>query len=60
MKALVERRAPEHETIDAEETAVPTVPKKSDDGDLHDLARRCGELLAQRTTAESPPSNWLG
>jgi hypothetical protein len=63
MKALVERRAPEQETIDAKETAVPVVPKipnKREDCDLHDLARRCGELLAQRTAAECPPSNWLG
>ena len=60
MKALLERSTTEHETIDAKDTAGPANPKTTDDCDLRDLARRCGELLAQRTTAECPPGHWLG
>jgi hypothetical protein len=59
VKALLARSSPD-ETMDGQETDVPIVSEESDDRDLVELARRCGELLAEPAKEEFPPAHWLG
>ena len=60
MKSLLERSAPETDAIDTEDLAKATRRMVTDELDLHELARRCRVLLAQRATGKFPPGNWLG
>lgn len=58
MNARVEEALSQGDTIVID--SAPSVDRRTDDCDLHDLARRCGKLLAQRVTTDCPPGHWLG
>ena len=60
MNALLEGRHAPLDVADTDELDEAIDLTTVDDRDLRDLARRCRELLAAKTTEDCPPGHWLG
>ena len=60
MKALHEARGAELEQTGTDDTEAVIELRMNHDRELHEMVRRCREVLAQHGTEDCPPGHWLG